>query len=92
MFRLDGKAAIVTGGASGIGLAAGKLFVRQGAKVLLVDLREDILQKAVVSAASNSVSYITADVSRPDQASRYVHTAVDRYGGVDILISQTQGL
>jgi len=87
VFRLDGKVAIVTGGASGIGLAAGKLFVRQGAKVLLVDLREDILQKAVVSVASNSVSYITADVSQPDQASRYVHTAVDRYGGVDILIS-----
>lgn len=87
VFRLDGKVAIVTGGASGIGLAVGKLFVRQGAKVLIVDLREDILQKAVVSIASNSASYITADVSQPDQTKRYVQTAIDRYGALDILIS-----
>ena len=44
MFRLDGKVAIVTGGASGIGLATGRLFAKQGAKVLLVDLQEDDLR------------------------------------------------
>jgi NAD(P)-dependent dehydrogenase (short-subunit alcohol dehydrogenase family) len=87
MFRLDGKVAIVTGGASGIGFATGRLFAEQGAKVLLVDLQEDLLWAAVEKVASTSVSYATADVSQPDQTTRYVQTAIDRYGGLDILIS-----
>jgi len=87
MFRLNGKVAIVTGGASGIGLATGRLFAEQGAKVLLVDLQEDLLCATVEKVASTSVSYATADVSKPDQTTRYVQTAIDRYGGLDILIS-----
>jgi len=87
MFRLDGKVAIVTGGASGIGFATGRLFAEQGAKVLLVDLQEDLLWAAVEKVASTSVNYATADVSQPDQTTRYVQTAIDRYGGLDILIS-----
>lgn len=87
VFRLDGKVAIVTGGASGIGLATGRLFARQGAKVLLVDLREDELRKALASADSASVSYATADVSQPDQTAKYIQTAIDLFGGLDILIS-----
>lgn len=87
MFRLDGKVAIVTGGASGIGLATGRLFAKQGAKVLLVDLREDDLRKALVSVGSDSVHYAIADVSRADQTERYVQTAIDLYGGLDVLIS-----
>jgi len=87
MFRLDGKVAIVTGGASGIGLATGRLFAEQGAKVLLVDLQEDLLCKAVEKVASASVSYAMADVSQPDQTAQYVKSAIDRYGGLDILIS-----
>jgi NAD(P)-dependent dehydrogenase (short-subunit alcohol dehydrogenase family) len=87
MFRLNGKVAIVTGGASGIGLATGRLLAEQGAKVLLVDLQEDLLHKVVVKVASASVSYVEADVSLPDQTERYVQTAIDRYGGLDILIS-----
>lgn len=87
MFRLDGKVAVVTGGASGIGLATGRLFAERGAQVLLVDLREDDLRKAVASVDSASVSYATADVSQSDQAARYIQTALDRYGGLDILIS-----
>jgi len=87
MFRLDGKVAIVTGGASGIGLATGRLFAEQGAKVLLVDLREDLLRKAMESVGDKSVSYAVADVSQPDQTARYVQTAIDRYGGLDILVS-----
>jgi NAD(P)-dependent dehydrogenase (short-subunit alcohol dehydrogenase family) len=87
MFQLDGKVAIVTGGASGIGLATGRLFAEQGAKVLLVDLQEDFLRAAVEKVDSTSVSYATADVSQPDQTAQYVQTAIDRYGGLDILIS-----
>lgn len=84
MGRLDGKVAVITGGSGGIGIAAGRLFAREGAQVLLVDLQEEPLQKAVQSIGSNAVSYAAADVTQPEQVQAYVRTAVERYGGVDI--------
>jgi NAD(P)-dependent dehydrogenase (short-subunit alcohol dehydrogenase family) len=84
MGRLDGKVAIITGGSGGIGAEAGRIFVREGARVLLVDLQEEPLKKAVQSINSSAVSYAVADVSQPEQVQAYVHTAVERYGGVDI--------
>jgi NAD(P)-dependent dehydrogenase (short-subunit alcohol dehydrogenase family) len=84
MGRLDGKVAVITGGSGGIGIAAGRIFVREGARVLLVDLQEEPLQKAVQSINSASVSYAVADVTQPEHVQAYVRTAVERYGGVDI--------
>jgi NAD(P)-dependent dehydrogenase (short-subunit alcohol dehydrogenase family) len=87
MGRLDGKTAIITGGAGVIGLAAGKLFVAEGAKVLLVDLDKHALEKAVQDLGGKSISYAVADVSQPDQVQAYVNTAVDRYGGIDVFLN-----
>ena len=87
MGRLDGKVAIVTGGASGIGLATGKLFAQEGAKVLLVDIQEEALKKAVEAFKNDGVSYVVADVSQPQQTERFVQTAVTLYGGIDIFIA-----
>lgn len=84
MGRLDGKVAIITGGSGGIGAEAGRIFVREGAKVLLVDLQEEPLKKAVQSVGGNDMSYVVADVTQPEQVQTYVRTAVERYGGVDI--------
>lgn len=84
MGRLDGKVAIITGGSGGIGLAAGKLFTQEGAKVLLVDLSEKPLQQAVESLGGEAVSYAIADVTQPEHVQHYVRTAVERYGGIDI--------
>jgi NAD(P)-dependent dehydrogenase (short-subunit alcohol dehydrogenase family) len=85
MGRLDGKVAIITGGSGGIGLAAGRLFTREGARgVLLVDLQEEPLKNAVQSIGGAAVSYTVADVTQPEQVQAYVRTAVERYGGVDI--------
>ena len=78
---------MVTGGANGIGLAAGKLFAAEGAQVVLVDLAEEALRKAVEAIGSEQVSYVAADVSQPEQAVGYVRAAVERYGGLDVLIS-----
>ena len=87
MQRLSGKVVIVTGGANGIGLAAGKLFAEEGARVVLVDLAEEALRHAVQTIASEGVSYAVADVAQPEQAAAYVHAAVERHGGLDILLA-----
>jgi NAD(P)-dependent dehydrogenase (short-subunit alcohol dehydrogenase family) len=85
MGRLDGKVVIITGGSGGIGIAAGRLFAREGARgVLLVDLQEEPLKNAVQSIGSAAVSYVVADVTQPEQVQAYVRTAVERYGGVDV--------
>ena len=87
MGRLNEKIAIITGGAGGIGLAAGALFAQEGAQLLLVDLHEDALVRAVETIGSDAVSYAVADVTQPAQVERYVQTAVERYGGVDLFLN-----
>ncbi len=87
MERLDGKVAVITGGAGGIGRAAAKLFVAEGASVLVVDIDEAGLAAAVEDSNSNRVSYCVADVTRAADNERMFATAAERYGGVDILLA-----
>jgi len=87
MGRLDGKVAVITGGSGVIGMAAGKLFVEEGSKVLLVDLDKSDLEKAVQSIGSKAVSYAVADVTEPEQVQGYVNTALERYGGIDVFLN-----
>ena len=87
MSRLAEKVAIITGGAGGIGRAAGRLFAEEGAHVILVDLDESALQEVVQSIGDESVSYVVADTTQPDQVQSFVNAAVDRHGGVDIFIA-----
>ena len=87
MARLTGKVAVITGGAGGIGRAAGKLFAEEGAKVLLVDLQAAALEDAVKDTGSRDVSYVTADTTQPDEVERFVNTAVERYGGIDVFLA-----
>ncbi|HEX9018194.1 MAG TPA: SDR family NAD(P)-dependent oxidoreductase [Anaerolineaceae bacterium] len=86
MARLSGKVAIITGGAGGIGAAAARLFVQEGAKVLLVDVNEAALKKVTGEIGASS-SYFVADVTRSEDAAAYVKAAVDRFGGLDILLA-----
>lgn len=87
MGRLDGKVAIITGGAGGIGKAAGKRFVEEGADVLLVDLDEQALAQACAEIGSNQVSYFVADVTQAEDNQAMVQCATERYGGVDALLA-----
>jgi NAD(P)-dependent dehydrogenase (short-subunit alcohol dehydrogenase family) len=87
MTRLKNKVAVITGGSGGIGLAAGMIFTLEGAKVLLVDLDEEILRQAVEGIGSDAVDYTVADVTRPEQVQQYIDTAVDRFGGIDIFVA-----
>jgi NAD(P)-dependent dehydrogenase (short-subunit alcohol dehydrogenase family) len=84
MKRLEGKVAVITGGAGGIGAATGRLFAEEGASVLLVDLAAAALQQAVQAIGDEHVSAVVADVTQAEQVQRYVQTAIDRYGGIDV--------
>lgn len=87
MNRLQDKIAIVTGATGGIGLEAVKLFVAEGARVVLVDLDEAALDAAVNTVGAEHASACVADVSDPAQARAYVSAAVERYGRLDVLFA-----
>jgi NAD(P)-dependent dehydrogenase (short-subunit alcohol dehydrogenase family) len=85
--RLKDKVAIITGGAGGIGRAAGKRFVAEGARVLLADIDENALREAVADIGSDQASHCVTDVTDPEANQRMVALAEERYGGVDILLA-----
>ena len=85
--RLKDKVAIITGGAGGIGRAAGRLFVAEGAQVLLADVDEAALRDAVAEIGSNQVSHCVTDVTDPEANQRMVALAEERYGGVDVMLA-----
>ncbi len=87
MSRLENKVAVITGGAGGIGKAAGKLFAEEGGDVLLVDRDEQALKEAVADIGSNRVSYHVADVTSLEDNHAMIQLAEERYGGVDILLA-----
>jgi NAD(P)-dependent dehydrogenase (short-subunit alcohol dehydrogenase family) len=86
MNRLEGKVALITGGAGAIGLAAARAFLLEGASVVLVDLSEASLRHALQALGSERASAV-ADVTTPEDTRRYVQAAVDRHGGIDILLA-----
>ena len=86
MSSLGGKVAVITGGGGEIGTAAAKLFVREGAKVLLVDVKEEACRKTISFIDSEAASYFVADVTKPAQVQAYVQAAIDRYGRIDVFL------
>lgn len=87
MSRAANKVVVITGGAGGIGKAAGKLFVSEGADVLLVDLDEAALKEACDDIGSNKVSYFVANVTSADDNVAMIAAAEERYGGVDVFVA-----
>ena len=83
MGRLDGKRVVITGGAGGIGVAAAKLFVAEGARVMLVDRDEAGLRRA---AQDIGASWCVADVSDPAATQSYVAKAAEQLGGIDVAL------
>ncbi len=88
MKRLKDKIALITGGAAGIGLETARLFLAEGAKVALVDLNKDDLQKASDDLGKEGdVLTITADVSSAEDVARYVEATVERFGRIDVFFN-----
>src|SRR5690606_6851708 len=84
--QLDGKVAIITGASGGIGSATARLFLEQGAQLMLVDLNAGPLQE-IASRLGGGVAWMAADVSSPDDNERVVREAVSRFGGLDVLFA-----
>lgn len=84
MRRFDGKAVIVTGAASGLGLAAAKRMAEEGASLVLVDLKAEALEAARGEMAEGAnVTSVAADVADLEQVKLYVRKALDAYGRID---------
>ena len=85
--RLQDKVTIITGAGSGMGRTAAQLFAAQGAKVVLADVSEEVVEAAAadVRAGGGEATAVVADVSKEDQAKRMVDHAVATYGRLDAL-------
>ncbi|MFN0159772.1 MAG: SDR family NAD(P)-dependent oxidoreductase [Burkholderiales bacterium] len=84
--RLDGKVAVITGAASGIGRATLELFVEEGAKVVAADVQEDA-GRELERRHAGAVRFAACDVMHPQQIKAAIDGAAAAFGGLDILFS-----
>jgi len=87
MDSLKNKVAIITGGAGGIGIETAKLFIQEGAKVMLVDLNEDLLKAEIKKIGSPNISYCVADVSKEMDVNKYVAQTLKEFQKIDIFFN-----
>src|SRR3981081_4037869 len=83
---LDGKSAIVTGSARGIGRAPAELLVAQGAQVLINDLDGDVAEQAASEIAGETAVF-AGDLTKPGVPDQLVQKAVDSFGKIDIIVN-----
>lgn len=86
MGRLEGKRAVITGAASGIGEATARLFVSEGARVVLADI-DDVRGQQIADELGEHARFVHADVSEDGAVARAVATAVDAFGGLDCIFN-----
>jgi NAD(P)-dependent dehydrogenase (short-subunit alcohol dehydrogenase family) len=87
--RLQGKIALISGGATGMGGASSKMFAAEGAKVGVVDFNEDAGRAVVaeIKAAGGTAMFAKADVSKPDQVDAAVKAVSEELGTINVLFN-----
>lgn len=86
MSRLHGKIALITGGASGIGLASAQRLIEEGAFVFITGRRQDVLDNAAEALGSNARA-VQADVTKPEDLDRVFETIQKEKGHLDVLVA-----
>src|SRR5690606_29435154 len=87
MTKLTNKVAVITGGSGAIGSTTAGLFLREGAKVVLVDINEEALQKVASELNNPNMSYVAADVTKAADVQKYVQHTVNTFGKIDIVFN-----
>ncbi|KAL2924334.1 Secoisolariciresinol dehydrogenase, partial [Bienertia sinuspersici] len=83
--RLEGKVALITGGASGIGEYTAKFFTKHGAKVMIADIQDDLSQSICENLGQSNASYIHCDVTKEAHVQNAVDKTVNQYGTLDVM-------
>jgi NAD(P)-dependent dehydrogenase (short-subunit alcohol dehydrogenase family) len=86
MSRLSGQTAIITGGASGIGAASARMFVEEGARVLIADMRSEPGEE-LANELGTEAAFCRVDVSREADIQAAVEDAVARWGRLDCIFN-----
>src|SRR6476646_8624550 len=86
MGRLEGKVAIITGASTGLGPVMAKLFVREGAKVLLAARKEELVKKAAEDAGGGAIG-MRADVTKEEDVAAMVDRCMTEFGQVDCMMN-----
>ena len=85
--KLDGKVAVITGGASGIGLATAKLFLENGAKVVIADVDENVKEVASQLGDMDKIVGINTNISNDEEVELLFKKSINNLGHVDIVVS-----
>jgi len=86
---LKDKVVVITGGGSGVGRETAKLFAREGARIVIGDIREEwgTITRRMVQDLGGDATFVPTDVTREHEVQRLVQTALDAYGALDILFN-----
>jgi len=87
MDRLKDKVALITGAANGIGKATAQLFLKEGAKLMLVDIDEKSLKNTVSEFSSDKVKYCVADVSKKEATLKFTEKTLKAFGCIDFFFA-----
>ncbi|MGG0026845.1 SDR family NAD(P)-dependent oxidoreductase [Bacillus safensis subsp. osmophilus] len=85
--NIAGKVVLITGGASGIGLAAVKLFLEHGAKVAVADINEDSGKQLVESLPHEHAAFFKTDITNESDCQKTVQSVLSQFGTIDVLIN-----
>ena len=87
--RLENKVVVITGGNSGVGEAAAKLFAKEGATVVISARRKDALEKVEneIKAFGGKVISVPTDISKVEDCENLIQTTVSKFGRVDVLVN-----
>jgi NAD(P)-dependent dehydrogenase (short-subunit alcohol dehydrogenase family) len=87
--RLKDKVAIVTGASQGIGEGIARTFGRNGAKIILADVNEELGTKVAEQLAQEDIEaiFVKTDVSQEDQVIAMIQAGADKFGGIDLLVN-----